>query len=119
MLAENGDFNGTALVATQVMKKKPKVKVAVKGTRATVKVSAKKVKAKKFKGSVVAKKIVRADEYGAPVYKTVGKGKLRNGKATLTLKKLVKGKNKLVFLITLKGGKYGNAEVTKTIKVKR
>ena len=44
-------------------------------------VSAKKVKAKKFKGSVVAKKIVDTDEYGAPVYKKIGKAKLRNGKA--------------------------------------
>ena len=82
-------------------------------------VSAKKVKAKKFKGSVVAKKIVDTDEFGAPVYKKIGKAKLRNGKASLTLKKLGKGKNKLVFFITLKGGKYGDAEVAKTIKVKR
>ena len=55
---------------------------------------------------------------GAPVYKKVGKAKLRNGKASLKLKKLSKGKNKLVFEITLKGGKYGNAEVAKTVKVK-
>ena len=54
-----------------------------------------------------------------PVYKKVGKAKLRNGKATVTLKKLTKGKNKLVFEITLKGGKYGNAEVAKTVKVKK
>jgi len=119
VLAENGDFNGTALVATQVIKKKPKVKVAVKGTKATITVSAKKVKAKKFKGSVVVRKVVREDEYGAPVYKKIGRAKLRNGKAALTLKKLSKGKNKLVFEITLKGGKYGNAEVTRTVKLKR
>ena len=119
VLAENGDFNGTALVATQVIKKKPKVKVAVKGSKATIAVSAKKVKAKKFKGSVVVRKIVREDEYGAPVYKKIGKARLRNGKAALTLKKLAKGKNKLVFEITLKGGKYGNAEVTRTVKLKR
>ena len=119
VLAENGDFNGTALVATQVIKKKPKVKVAVKGTKATITVSAKKVKAKKFKGSVVVQKIVREDEYGAPVHKKIGKAKLRNGSAALTLKKLAKGKNKLVFQITLKSGKYGNAEVTRTVKLKR
>ncbi len=119
VLAENGEFNGTALVASQVIKKKPKVKVAVKGTKATVTVSAKKVKAKKFKGSVVVQRIVREDEYGAPVYKKIGKAKLRNGKAALTLKKLVKGKNKLVFVVTLKGGKYGNAEVSRTVKLKR
>ncbi len=119
VLAENGTLNGTALVSSQVIKKKPKVKVSVKGNKASVSVSAKKVKAKKFKGKVVVRKIVREDEYGAPVYKTVGKAKLRNGKARLTLKKLVKGKNKLVFEITLTGGKYGNAEVAKTVKVKR
>lgn len=117
--AENGTLNGTALVASQVIKKKPKVKVAVKGTKATITVSAKKVKAKKFKGSVVVQKLVREDEYGAPVYKKIGKAKLRNGKAALTLKKLAKGKNKLVFEITLKGGKYGNAEVARTVKLKR
>ncbi|KRE97255.1 hypothetical protein ASG76_00545 [Nocardioides sp. Soil774] len=117
--AENGTLDGAALVSSQVIKKKPKVKIAVKGAKASVIVSAKKVKAKKFKGSVVAKKIVRTDEYGAPVYKKIGKAKLRNGRASLTLKKLTQGKNKVVFLITLKGGKYGNAEVTKTIKVKR
>ncbi|MDR7252063.1 protocatechuate 3,4-dioxygenase beta subunit [Nocardioides sp. BE266] len=117
--AENGLLNGTAVVSSQVIKKKPKVKVAVKGSKASIDVSAKKVKAKKFKGKVVVKKIVRKDEYGAPVYKKVGKAKLVNGKARLTLKKLTKGKNKLVFVITLKGGKYGNAEVEKTVKLKR
>lgn len=117
--AENGILNGTAVVASQVIKKKPKVKVAVKGTKATITVSAKKVKAKKFKGTVVVKKIVREDEYGAPVLKKIGKAKLRNGKAALTLKKLAKGKNKLVFQVTLRGGKYGNAEVTKKVKLKR
>ena len=117
--AENGKLNGTALATSQVIKKKPKTKVSVKGTKASVTVSAKKVKAKKFKGNVVVRKIVDEDEYGAPVYKKVGKAKLRNGKATVTLKKLTKGKNKLVFEITLKGGKYGNAEVTKTVKVKK
>ncbi|PKH37705.1 hypothetical protein CXG46_20000 [Nocardioides alpinus] len=117
--AENDTLKGVALVSSQVIKKKPKAKVSVKGKKATVLVSAKKVKAKKFKGSVIAKKIVDTDEYGAPVYKKIGKAKLRNGKATLTLKKITKGKNKVVFFITLKGGKYGNAEVSKTIKVKK
>ena len=119
VLAENGDLNGTALVSSQAIKKKPKVKISVKGAKASIKVSAKKVKAKKFKGKVIVRKIVREDEYGAPVYKKVGKAKLRNGKASLKLKKLSKGKNKLVFEIRLKGGKYGNAEVAKTVKVKR
>lgn len=117
--AENGKLNGTALATSQVIKKKPKVKISVKGTKALVTVKAKKVKAKKFKGSVVVKKIVREDEYGAPVYKKVGKGKLRNGKATVTLKKLSKGKNKLVFQVKLKKGKYGDATVAKTVKVKK
>jgi len=117
--AENGKLNGVALATSQVIKKKPKTKVSVKGTKASITVTAKKVKAKKFKGNVVVRKIVREDEYGAPVYKKVGKAKLRNGKDTVTLKKLTKGKNKLVFEITLKGGKYGNAEVAKTVKVKK
>ena len=119
VLAQNRGLSGTGLTSTQVIKKKPKVKVSVTGKTASVSVSAKKVKAKKFKGTVVAKKIVDTDELGVPVYKKIGKAKLRNGKASLTLKKLSKGKNKLVFFITLKGGKYGDAEVAKTIKVKR
>jgi len=117
--AENGTLSGTALATSQAIKKKPKVAVSVKGTKASITVSAKKVKAKKFTGKVIVKKIVRTDEYGAPVYKKIGKAKLRNGKASTTLKKLTKGKNKLVFQITLKGGKYGNATVAKTVKVKK
>jgi hypothetical protein len=118
VLAENGNLNGTALVSTQVIKKKPKVSITVTGKHAKVLVKAKKVKPKKFKGTVVVKKIVRTDDYGSPVYKTIGKAKLRNGSAALTLKKLAKGKNKLVFFITLKGGKYGDAEVAKTVRIK-
>jgi len=117
--ASNAGVTGIAMVTSQKIGKKPKVKVAVNGARAKVSVSAKKVKAKKFTGTVVAKKIVRTDEFGAPVYKKVGKAKLRNGKAALTLKKMTKGKNKVVFLITLKGDKYGDAEVARTIKVKK
>jgi hypothetical protein len=117
--ASNDGVTGKATATTQKIAKKPKVKVAVNGARAKVTVSAKKVKAAKFKGTVVAKKIVRTDEFGAPVYKKIGKAKLRNGKAALTLKKLTKGKNKVVFVITLKGDKYGDAEVARTIKVKK
>lgn len=117
--ADNRYLSGTALASTQVIKKKPKVKVSVKGAKAQVSVSAKKVKAKKFKGTVVARLVVGEDEFGAPVYKKIGKAKLRGGKASLTLKKLTKGKNKVVFEITLKGGKYGNATVTKTVKRKK
>lgn len=118
--AENGVLNGTALTSSQVIKKKPKVKVAVKGTKASITVKVKNTKkAKKVKGTVVVKKIVDTDEYGAPVYKKVGKAKLKKAKASLTLKKLSKGKNKLVFFVTFKGGKYGDAEIAKTVKVKR
>jgi protocatechuate 3,4-dioxygenase beta subunit len=117
--ASNDGVTGKATATTQKIGKKPTVKVAVNGARAKVTVSAKKVKAAKFKGTVVAKKVVRTDELGAPVYKKIGKAKLRNGKAALTLKKLTKGKNKVVFLITLKGDKYGDAEVARTIKVKK
>ncbi|WP_168218427.1 carboxypeptidase-like regulatory domain-containing protein [Nocardioides eburneiflavus] len=117
--ASNDGVTGKATATTQKIGKKPTVKVAVNGAKAKVTVSAKKVKAAKFKGTVVAKKIVRTDEFGAPVYKKIGKAKLRNGKAALTLKKLTKGKNKVVFLIMLKGDKYGDAEVARTIKVKK
>ena len=102
-----------------MIKKKPKVKIAVKGKKAKITVSGKKIKAKKIKGKVVVKKIVRTDEYGAPVYKKVGKGKLANGTGMVTLKKPIKGKNKLVFFITLKGGKLGYATIAKKIKLKR
>jgi protocatechuate 3,4-dioxygenase beta subunit len=117
--ATNDGVTGTAVATSQKIAKKPKVKISVKGASATVVVKDKKVKAKKFKGKVVVQKIVREDEFGAPVYKKVGTGKLRNGKATVTLKKLVKGKNKLVFEIDLRGGKYGDATVAKTVKVKK
>lgn len=117
--ASNGGVTGIATTTTQKIAKKPKVKISVNGSTATVKVSDKKVKAKKFKGTVVVQKIVRTDEFGAPVYKKVGKAKIVNGQARLTVKKLVKGKNKLVFSIDLKGKKYGDAEIAKTVKVKK
>jgi hypothetical protein len=44
VLSQNRGLTGTALATTQVIKKKPTVKVSVKGTKATVLVSAKKVK---------------------------------------------------------------------------
>jgi hypothetical protein len=116
--ATNDGITGTALATTQKIAKKPKVKISVKGAKASIVVKDKKVKAKKFKGKVVVQKIVREDEFGAPVYKKVGTAKLRDGKATVTIKKLVKGKNKLVFEVDLKGGKYGDATVAKTVKVK-
>jgi len=117
--ASNDGITGTALATTQRIAKKPKVTISVKGATASIVVKDKKVKAKKFTGKVVVRKIVREDEFGAPVYKKVGKAKLRNGKATVAIKKLAKGKNKLVFEITLKGGKYGDATVAKTVKVKK
>ena len=117
--ATNDGITGTAMATTQKIAKKPKVKISVNGSKASVVVKDKKVKAKKFKGKVVVQKIVREDEFGAPVYKKVGTAKLRNGKATVTLKKLIKGKNKLVFEVDLKGGKYGDATVAKTVKVKK
>lgn len=115
--AGNLGLDGAATTRSQVIKKEPKVKVTVKGKTATVQVKAKKVKPTKFKGTVVVKKIVRVDEFDAPVYKKIGKARLSNGSASLTLKKLTRGKNKLVFFITLKGGTYGNAEVAKTVKL--
>ena len=92
--------------------------MSVNGDKATVTVSAKKVKATKFKGTVVAKKIVRTDEFGARSTRRSARPSCATARPPLTLKKLTKGKNKVVFVITLKGGKYGDAEVARTIKVK-
>ncbi|NPD03962.1 carboxypeptidase regulatory-like domain-containing protein [Nocardioides sp. zg-1308] len=118
-VAENDGLSGIALTSSQVIKKKPKIKVSVTGKTASIVVKAKKKQAKKIKGTVVVKKLVREDEYGAPVYTSIGKGKLRKGKASVKLKKLAKGKNKLVFVVTFKQGKLGDAEIAKTVKVKK
>lgn len=119
VLAENDGLTGTALIQSQQIGKQPKVKVKVTGAKAALTVKVKKVKAKKIKGNVVAKLIKRLDEYGVPVYKTIGKAKLKNGKASLGLKKLKKGKNKLVFFVSFKGKKIGDAQVSKKVKIKR
>lgn len=116
--ASYAELQGVAVVNSQVLKTKPKVKVKAAGSRATITISGKKVKPGTIKGKVVAKMIKDTDEYGQPKYKTVGKAKVKNGKAVVSMKKLAKGKNKVTFFITLKG-KLGNAEVTKKIKTKK
>ena len=119
VIAENGTLSGEALVSSQKLRLKPKVKIKVKGTMAAIVIKAKKVKGKKIKGNVVVKRIVRKDYFGAPIYKKVGKAKIRKGKAATNLKKLKKGKNKLVFFIKLKGKKVGDAQISKTVKLKK
>ncbi|PVG84463.1 hypothetical protein DDE18_02305 [Nocardioides gansuensis] len=116
--AENGDLDGTALVTSQRIEKKPKVKVKVSGSSASFTIKGKGVKAKKIKGSVVVKRIKDLDAYGAPKYAKAGKAKFANGKGKVPLKKLKKGKNKLVFFFEIKG-KLGDATVNKTVKVRR
>lgn len=117
--ASNRDWSGTALVTSQKLALEPKVKIKTSGAKATITIKGKKIKPKKIKGTVVAKIVKSEDVYGNPKYKTIGKAKIKNGKAVVTLKKLKKGKTKVTFYIKLKGNKLGEAVVTKKIKIKR
>ena len=76
------------------------------------------VKAKKVKGKVVVKEIVKVKDNGTIKYKKIGKTKIKKGKGTVSLAKLKKGKHKLVFFFTGKG-KVGSTEVKKKVKAKR
>jgi hypothetical protein len=119
VLAENGRLSGTATSAkTLKIGYKPKVKLKVKGGKATIAVKAKPVKAKKVKGTVVVKEIVKVKDNGKVKYKKVGKTKIAKGKGSVSLAKLKKGKHKLVFFFKGKG-KVGSTEVKKKVKVKR
>lgn len=117
--ASNGSASGVALVTSQKLALEPKVTIKAKGAKATITIKGKKVKAKKIKGTVVAKIVKKTDDFGNVTYKKVGKAKITNGKTVLTLKKLPKGKTKVTFFIALKGNKLGDVEVTKKIKIKR
>lgn len=117
--AENGRILGAATSAASAkVGYQPKVKVKLKGTAASFKVKANPVKAKKVKGTVVVKEIVKVSEDGTIKYKKVAKAKIKKGKGAVKLNKLKKGKHKLVFFFTGKG-KVGSTEVAKKVKVKR
>ncbi len=114
--AENGQYDGQALVTSQVIKKQPKVKIKAKGDSASIKVKVKGLKAKKIKGSVKVREIVKVKANGEPKYKKIGKAKIKNGKGRVSLAKLKgKGKHKVVFTFKFKG-KVGNIEITKKVK---
>lgn len=114
--AENGKLVGTATsAATTKVGYQPKIKVKVKGDTASLKIKAPPVKAKKVKGKVVVKEIVKVKDDGTIKYKKVGKTKIKKGKGTVSLSKLKKGKHKLVFFFTGKG-KVGSNDVTKKVK---
>jgi protocatechuate 3,4-dioxygenase beta subunit len=119
VVAENGRLVGSATSAkTAKIGYKPKVKLKVKGGEAAITVKAKPVKAKKVKGTVVVKEIVKVKDNGDIKYKKVGKTKIAKGKGSVSLAKLKKGKHKLVFFYKGKG-KVGSTEVKKKVKVKR
>ena len=119
MTAENGRLVGAATSAPSAkVGYQPKVKVKVKGAKAAFKVKANPVKAKKVKGSVVVKEIVKVKDDGTIKYKKVAKAKIKKGKGAVSLSKLKKGKHKLVFFFTGKG-QVGSTDVTKKVKVKR
>ncbi len=117
--AENGRLVGTATSAASAkIGYQPKIKVKVKGSKADLKIKASPVKAKKIKGKVIVKEIVKVKDDGTIKYKKIGKAKIKKGKGTVSLSKLKKGKHKLVFFFTGKG-KVGSNEVAKKVKVKR
>lgn len=114
--AENGKLLGTATsAATTKVGYQPKIKVKTKGDTATLKIKAPPVKAKKVKGKVVVKEIVKVKDDGTIKYKKIGKTKIKKGKGTVSLSKLKKGKHKLVFFFVGKG-KVGSNDVTKKVK---
>lgn len=117
--AENGRLINSATSARSAkIGYQPKIKVKVKGSKASLKIKASPVKAKKVKGTVVVKEIVKVNDNGTVKYKKVAKTKIKKGKGTVSLSKLKKGKHKLVFFFTGKG-KVGSNEEKKKVKVKR
>lgn len=117
--AENGRLAGTTSTAsTAKVGYKPKIKLRVKGAEASLKIKAPPVKAKKVKGKVVVKEIVKVKADGTIKYKKIAKARIKKGKGTVSLGKLKKGKHKLVFFFTGKG-KVGSNEEKKKVKVKR
>jgi hypothetical protein len=119
VIAENGRLvSSSTSAASAKIGYQPKVKVKVKGAVASLKIKASPVKAKKVKGAMVVKEIVKVKDDGTVKYKKVAKTKIKKGKGTVSLSKLKKGKHKLVFFFTGKG-KVGSTDVSKKVKVKR
>ncbi|WP_310528933.1 carboxypeptidase regulatory-like domain-containing protein, partial [Nocardioides sp.] len=119
VVAENGRLIGSATSAASAkVGYQPKIKVKIKGATASLKIKASPVKAKKVKGSIVVKEIVKVKDDGTIKYKLIAKSKIKKGKGTASLSKLKKGKHKLVFFFTGKG-KVGSNDVSKKVKVKR
>lgn len=113
--AENGRLVGSSSVTTAKVGYKPTIKLKGKGKTLKVTIKAKPVKAKKIKGKLIAKEIVKVKADGTIKYKKVGKAKVKKGKATLKLKLKGKGKHKVVIFFIGKG-KVGSNDVTKKLK---
>ncbi len=117
--AENGRLVGSATTTTTAkVGYKPKIKIDVTGDKAAIKVKASPVKAKKVKGTVVVKEIVKVRNDGTIKYKKITKTKIRKGKGAVSLAKLKKGKHKLVFFFKGKG-KVGSNDVKVKVRTKR
>ncbi len=117
--AQNGRLVGSAVSSKSAkIGYQPKVKVKVRGSKATLQVKANPVKAKKVRGKVVIKEIVKVKDDGTIKYEPVAKAKIKKGKGTASLGKLKRGKHKLVFFFTGRG-KVGSNDETVKVKVKR
>jgi hypothetical protein len=115
-----GFAQGQALSqATAKVGYKPKVKAKVSGKKIALTIKAKPLKAKKTNASVVVFEVKGKNADGELKLKKIGKGKVKKGVGTATLKKaLGKGKHKLVLRITGKG-KVGSGDIMKVVKIKR
>ncbi|GAB3018143.1 hypothetical protein GCM10011376_01100 [Nocardioides flavus (ex Wang et al. 2016)] len=98
---------------------KPKVKATVAGKKIRLTIKAKPLKAKKTDATVVVYEVRGKRADGELKLKKIGKGKVKDGAGTATLKKpLGKGKHKLVLRIKGKG-KVGSGDIMKKVKLKR
>lgn len=97
---------------------KPKLKAKVKGKKIALMLKAKPLKAKKTNASIVVYENLGEKPNGEIKRKLIGKGKIKKGVGTATLKKpLGKGKHKLVYRIKGKG-KVGSGDLAKVVKLK-
>ena len=98
---------------------KPKVKAKFSGKRIGLTIKAKPLKSKKVNATVVAYEVKGKRANGELKLKKIGKGKVKKGVGSVTLKKaLGKGKHKLVLRIKGKG-KVGSGDIKKVVKLKR
>ncbi|MCW2833593.1 MAG: S-layer protein [Nocardioides sp.] len=117
--AENGRLLGSATSAPSVkIGYMPKIKVKTSGGKAAIKIKANPVKAKKVKGKVIVKEIVKVKDNGTIKYKKIAKTKVKKGMGAVSLAKLTKGKHKLVFFFIGKG-KVGSNDERVTVKIRR